>query len=656
MDKLLQFPSVTEKGIFCFVVDTEQNHLIKTAAEYHPSIASYIANAKAIPGKTQILLTALGAYEYWHCNVNGDAFLEEDLAHDGDDYGHRTFKTTAKIYKHHVNKDPKAAYGEVVLAVYNPKYHRVELIVVLDNDKAPDIAKKINEGEYPEWSMGCRVKYDVCSICGNKAPTRAQYCDHLRYYMGRIHPGTGKMAYAINPRPVFFDISQVFIGADKIAKTLKKVASANVPGIVKSSAELAEKHATIEKEIPASEAPASTEDVIRAIPEVKARELPLPKDLVNNIAKKHDLSSIFSTMTGMGIVPKPREFQRIILVRSGLPQLADRLDEGNFVFDPDMAEHPTEASDKMFNLSPNNFSGSIMKALEPFMADRSYAAPHLSKRIVIMIKSASVQEYDTDVIKLGADESKYPKIDPKNYDQRKPIPLPLLMGLVAYAYASLAKKSPLSASNVITGAISKHPALAGMLSAAAPMILNHITEPRHVGNSDAETMSKMEPEIINTLSEIDRKKEIPLLKLGFSQGTTSAALALGGLPIAYMASHHLNKHVREQPDYTEGKVKSFIRKYPEIAGIVGSAAGFEMLRDKSLVGKTLNLPFKVKDFVGKLKKTGAAMDTAADMLLWPLVMGPTRLPTRILSNVADQIIFAGSKKLLSNKNNNNKIG
>jgi len=224
MDKLLIFPGKTDKGVFTFVIDREMDHLVKTASEYHPEISSYINCAKAIPGKTQLLLTALGAGEYWGCNVNGDYFPEAGLSNPGRQYGYKTFEYYAKIYRHHINKDPSANYGEVVLAVYNPRYHRVELIVILDNHSAGDITAGIDCGDYPEWSMGCRVPYDICSICANKAPKKKFYCHHLRYYMGRMDPDTGKQAYAINHHPQFFDISQVLIGADKIAKTLMKVA------------------------------------------------------------------------------------------------------------------------------------------------------------------------------------------------------------------------------------------------------------------------------------------------------------------------------------------------------------------------------------------------------------------------------------------------
>lgn len=61
-----------------------------------------------------------------------------------------------------------------------------------------------------------------CSICGNRAPTRAQYCDHLKFQMRDIIDG--RKVCALNPSPKFFDISFVFRGADPTAFMLKKVA------------------------------------------------------------------------------------------------------------------------------------------------------------------------------------------------------------------------------------------------------------------------------------------------------------------------------------------------------------------------------------------------------------------------------------------------
>jgi hypothetical protein len=227
-EKRITIETQNSKGIFLYNLDAQvdSSHLTKTAAEYHPDIAQYIRTAQVIPGKLQVLVTALGALEFYGPNVNGDSFPEEALKHEGTDYGYKTFEHLAKVFKHHVNKPDSPSYGTVRMAVWNDKMKRVELILIVDRALAPDICERIDNGEFPALSMGCRVPYDVCSCCGNKAKTRKDYCEHLKFYMNKIPPGYTKTAHAINTLPKFFDISFVIIGADSIAKVMKKVASA----------------------------------------------------------------------------------------------------------------------------------------------------------------------------------------------------------------------------------------------------------------------------------------------------------------------------------------------------------------------------------------------------------------------------------------------
>lgn len=72
MDKMLTFSSRTNQGVFAYVLGKDTNYLTKTAAEFHPQVAQYIREAKVIPGKTQLLLTALGAGEVWGCFPEGE--------------------------------------------------------------------------------------------------------------------------------------------------------------------------------------------------------------------------------------------------------------------------------------------------------------------------------------------------------------------------------------------------------------------------------------------------------------------------------------------------------------------------------------------------------------------------------------------------------
>jgi hypothetical protein len=127
-----------------------------------------------------------------------------------------------EVVVHNCNSDPAKSVGRVMRAFWNPTMHRVELLIDLNDSKAPDLAERIRNGEFPPVSMGTRVRHDTCSICGNRAPTRAQYCDHLKFQMRDVIEG--KKVCALNPSPKFFDISWVFRPADQTAFMMKKVA------------------------------------------------------------------------------------------------------------------------------------------------------------------------------------------------------------------------------------------------------------------------------------------------------------------------------------------------------------------------------------------------------------------------------------------------
>ncbi|MCI7373571.1 MAG: hypothetical protein MSH27_05495 [Desulfovibrio piger] len=193
----------------------------------------------------------VSAKEYYGCNNNGDAFTEEDLKNT-----HQLFVDNANVFLQHVNKDPAKGIGKPVFSWYNEAMHRVELILRIDKSKpdATGTVRKITNGEPLYVSMGCTVKYDVCSICGNKAPTRRDYCDHLRFNMKKILPD-GRQVYALNPDPKFFDISIVAKPADPTAHTLDKRASlhgqqgSETPAL--SSAELGERSLDISQKLAA---------------------------------------------------------------------------------------------------------------------------------------------------------------------------------------------------------------------------------------------------------------------------------------------------------------------------------------------------------------------------------------------------------------------
>ncbi|MEM5809084.1 MAG: hypothetical protein QXH92_04195 [Candidatus Aenigmatarchaeota archaeon] len=183
-------------------------------------------------GEVPIHLIALGAGEYYGPNRNGDWF-GVDVCRKY----HKTYEKFARFYRNHQNKDPSKSYGIIKLSHYNEDMHRIELIVSLfGNEKiakkhgglvADRELEKLAAGAPIAVSMACHVSHDICSICGNKARSRSEYClgideggtcegGGLRHKIASTL-ADGRILYAINPDPKFIDISHVPKPADRIA-------------------------------------------------------------------------------------------------------------------------------------------------------------------------------------------------------------------------------------------------------------------------------------------------------------------------------------------------------------------------------------------------------------------------------------------------------
>lgn len=182
--------------------------------------AKWYIEYKSTPGHTYANALFLGSGEWYSSNLNGDYFEELELLNN-----YKTF-LNGHHFKHHENSDPKKSYGTIEEVYFNPKMHRVEGIIKIENEKSPDMILRLEKGEQVPLSMACKVKYDICSICGNKAYKTKDYCDHLKYHMCEIMDD-GRKVYAKNPNPEFFDISEVIKGADPTAFTLRKIALDN---------------------------------------------------------------------------------------------------------------------------------------------------------------------------------------------------------------------------------------------------------------------------------------------------------------------------------------------------------------------------------------------------------------------------------------------
>lgn len=231
IDKLLEYdsrPDETGEAL----VHPASGSLEKTAGSVHPDVQQHLSQAGSPPGDMmRLLITALSSYDTFGPNKNGDGFYRQDLLRNVD-YGkrpdgggrlnipmYRSFEHFARPYKHHRNSESSPAYGEIERAFFNPQMDRVELVTLLDTAKAPQIARRIENYEPVKTSMGFRAAYDTCSVCGNRAKSRRDYCDHLKNNMLSVRPD-GHIVHARNPKGKFFDISFVGTPADGTSRAV----------------------------------------------------------------------------------------------------------------------------------------------------------------------------------------------------------------------------------------------------------------------------------------------------------------------------------------------------------------------------------------------------------------------------------------------------
>jgi hypothetical protein len=436
----------------------------KTASvDLLPEVVKYIAVLKPRNDSQYVLVNAMGASEYYGSNINGDAFPEASLIHKPDEwtgnpildsvrgrewsYGFPTFYR-AHPYGHHRNKDSSRAFGEVELAAWNPDMKRVELVTRVDRDRCVQyggqgVWDKLRSGDYPDVSMGSKVPYDTCSICLDRALydearaqfepvrhkhpgmaalefhkarklldgkgirglsiTRNDYCQHALKMMNRILPD-GRKVFVDNDYPSFFDISFVFIGADKTAKTMLFIFSSSVPhATIRPSADIAAQLGTRDPDEGAVKTSSVHDEILKqafgsklarlkegeiskevipsqfagkAVPLLTGCEEDLPDsdmDRMSAMPPEH----LLSTLGGMGVLLRPREFQRIILLQLGRRDLADDLDSHGEVF---------EKSDdhESMGVEPRNFLPALAEVLAPLFAKRSFLAPELEHRASLL--------------------------------------------------------------------------------------------------------------------------------------------------------------------------------------------------------------------------------------------------------------------------------
>jgi hypothetical protein len=530
--KQCQFSGYDSDGVHVHLVypgyDNEQ--LVKTAASppQLEAIQRHLKSMSRANGVLYTLVSALGAGEFWGSNSNADFFSMSGLLHVPEDWnmmsytqqrlqgkkwewGYPTFYN-AHSFVHHVNKDPAKAIGSVEYALWDNRMKRVLLIVGIDRARARqfggvDVIDRVENGEYPDVSMGTKVPADFCSVCCDLDKLRPflgrpqeivrmhkehpiqgvststdQYCQHLKFELNKIYPD-GRKVMMLNLHPKFFDISFVFIGADKTSKMLAKLAAGQCPirmstpickhgctqcnqnGVVPSYhvheiwsqektasdsdftdksvesyedrfvstlealtvAKIASATSKIVKKSHGDygleefeEDPGAMEPVAnyfkkrigsrmikkseiakrvsssfgRLMPSIERSEPDISHHVQDEMAE--DLPHSLSSAGGLGIVVKPHEFQRMMLISTGHRCLADDLDEQGTTFNQGApADHGFGIADKVI---PR-----ILEALMPLLHERSSFGPVLHRRITVVIGKPHHEHEERPVHHVGGD-------------------------------------------------------------------------------------------------------------------------------------------------------------------------------------------------------------------------------------------------------------
>jgi hypothetical protein len=350
---------------------------------------------KKMPDKfLYVRINILGSGEYWGSNLNGDFFPESVLK----EY-HKTFHH-ARVYLHHQNKDPRKCHGRVIFSTYNdaPYAKRVEVIVALDRSdpRIRETIEKIEAGKRIEVSMGCRVPFDICSVCGNRASTRKQYCVHLKNQMNKLMPD-GNRVMAINTHPAFFDVSVVTIPADpssggmeKIARKYRNFSSAYLGEMFGLEAKFAEvckekedeKDATIEKtgpddkekedEVP-EEVKGKEEDLRDLGSQIGRNDKDMPEHMLEQLSD-FPLSETLATLGGMKIPLRPHEYTCIVIKKMASSEAGTRAYREGAQF---ASTAPQEAP--TFDIM-THFNPKIARLLRPMMTKRSMYPRYVMER------------------------------------------------------------------------------------------------------------------------------------------------------------------------------------------------------------------------------------------------------------------------------------
>ncbi len=154
----------------------------------HRAVFAY----EARPGYLYVRSRAISS----RCNDNWDEFPADEIA-----AAYKTF-IGKPVFVNHVNHDHRTARGVVIDAALHEDRNPdgtpdtwCEVLMEIDAKRFPRLAKAILDGHVNRTSMGTDVEYSICSACGNRATTPAEYCQHIPRQKGQIlyrHTASGR--------------------------------------------------------------------------------------------------------------------------------------------------------------------------------------------------------------------------------------------------------------------------------------------------------------------------------------------------------------------------------------------------------------------------------------------------------------------------------
>ncbi len=130
-------------------------------------------------------------------NDNFDQFPASEIK-----AAYRTFIGKPVFVNHH-NSNHRRARGFIIDAALHEDTNPdgtpdtwAEVLMEVDAVKFPRLAEACVKGDIARTSMGTDVRYSVCTACGNKAETPADYCNHIPKMKGmklrRVNAATGR--------------------------------------------------------------------------------------------------------------------------------------------------------------------------------------------------------------------------------------------------------------------------------------------------------------------------------------------------------------------------------------------------------------------------------------------------------------------------------